>query len=329
MDPEQSSLLAKGRECIEIEAEALRATAAELDESFLKAVELLAATHAAGGKIILTGLGKNSHIAQKLVGTFNSTGAPACFLDPVNALHGDLGVCSAGDLALLFSNSGETEELIRLLPLLKRNGLATIGITGNAASALGSGCDTVLSYQVPREACPLELAPTASTTAALALGDALAMVLLETRGFTREDYAKLHPAGNLGRILLVKVSDVMLTGDRFATAPDTCTTHEAIVEMTRAKAGCIALVDQETGKLAGIFTDGDFRRSALRSPDFLNTAVAEFMTRTPVTVRDDVLAVDALQIFETHDIDDLLVVDSENRPVGLVDAQDLPRLHLV
>jgi len=329
METEQSSLLARGRECIEIEAAALHATAAALDESFLAAVDLLLRTHAAGRKIILTGLGKNAHIAQKLVGTFNSTGAPACFLDPVNALHGDLGMCAAGDAAVMFSNSGETEEIIRLLPLLKRNGLTTIAVTGKADSTLGTGADLALVYRVPHEACPLQLAPTASTTAALALGDALAMVLLERRGFTREDYANLHPAGNLGRILLVKVTDVMRTGDRFPVAPATCTTHEAIVEMTRAKAGCIALVDPDTGKLAGIFTDGDFRRSALKTPDFLQTPVSAFMTRTPVTVRDDTLAVDALKVFEQHDIDDLLVVDADNRPVGLVDAQELPRLHLV
>lgn len=329
MDAEQSSLLARGRECITIEAEALQATASALDVSFAEAVGMLEAALASGRKIIFCGIGKSAHIAQKLVGTFNSTGVPSCFLDPVNALHGDLGLCMSGDIAVLLSNSGATEEVVRLVPLLKRFGVSTIALTGAAPNALASACDTSLTYVVPREACPLKLAPTASTTAALALGDALAMVLLERRGFSREDFARLHPSGNLGRILLLRVSDVMRTGDRFPCQPQTCTTQEAIIAMTRAKAGCLALVDPANGELTGVFSDGDFRRSALTGPDFLQRPVLEFMTRNPVLVRDHALAVDALKIFEDSKIDDLLVVDEKNCPVGLVDGQDLPRFHLV
>lgn len=329
MDAEQSSQLARGRECILIEARALEATAAALDESFVAAVELLHATVSAGRKIITAGIGKSGSIAEKLVGTLNSIGAPTCFLDPVNALHGDLGLCSEGDCAILFSNSGTTEELLRLVPLLKRFGLRTLALTAHAGSPLARGCDLALTYRVPAEACPLKLAPTASTTAALATGDALAMVLLEKRGVTRDDFARLHPAGNLGRSLLLRVSDVMRTGERFACQPDTCTVQEAIVAMTRAKAGCIALVRPDDGTLSGVFTDGDFRRCALTGPDFLSKPVAAFMTRQPKVVRTSALAVDALRVFEASRIDDLLALDDDGRPVGVVDGQDLPQFRVV
>lgn len=328
MEAEQSRLLARGRECILTEAEALAATAERLDATFVQVVTTLAATLDAGHKVIFSGVGKSSSIAQKLAGTFNSIGAPACVLDPVNALHGDLGLCAAGDAAVLISNSGTTEELVRLVPLLKRFGLRTVALTAGATSTLAQGCDHVLRYHVPREACPLKLAPTASTTAALALGDAVAMVLLELRGFTQDDFARLHPAGHLGRTLLLRVSEVMRARERLPCLPETATIQEAITAMTRAKAGCLALVAPD-GRLAGIFTDGDFRRSALAGPDFLQRPVSAHMTRQPITVREDVLAVEALKIFEAAKIDDLLVIDADGRPVGIVDGQDLPRFHLV
>ncbi len=329
MDAEQSSQLARGRACILTEARALEATAAALDETFVAVVRALHDTLAASRKVIAAGVGKSGAIAEKLVGTFNSIGAPACFLDPVNALHGDLGLCSEGDCALLLSNSGTTDELLRLVPLLKRFGLRTVALTAHAESPLARACDLALTYRVPAEACPLKLAPTASTTAALATGDALAMVLLEERGFTRDDFARLHPAGNLGRSLLLRVSDVMRTGDRFPCQPDTCTVQEAIVAMTRAKAGCIALVDAKDGRLSGVFTDGDFRRCALSGPDFLTRPVATFMTRQPKSVRAGALAVEALRIFEASRIDDLLAIDDDGRPVGIVDGQDLPQFRVV
>ncbi len=329
MDAEQSSLLARGRACITTEAEALRATAEALDEAFVRVVRLLEETLARNRKIVLSGVGKSAHIAQKLAGTFNSCGAQAVFLDPLNALHGDLGIVAEGDAALLLSNSGATEELVRLLPLLRRFGLRTVTITANAGAALAKNCDETLTYRVPAEACALPLAPTASATAALALGDALAMVLRERRGFTREDFARLHPAGHLGRILLLEVADIMRTGERFPCLPEHCTIRQAILAMTRAKAGCLALVDPATGRSSGVFTDGDFRRGALDGDGFMDRPVADFMTRRPVTIRDDALAVDALKLFETSKIDDLLVLDADRRPVGLVDGQDLPRFHLV
>jgi arabinose-5-phosphate isomerase len=249
-------------------------------------------------------------------------------LDPVNALHGDLGLCAEGDTAILISNSGTTEELVRLVPLLKRFGLRTVALTSHAESTLATACDQLLLYRVPREACPLALAPTASTTAALAMGDALAMVLLEIGGFTRNDFARLHPAGHIGRSLLLRVAEVMRPKDRLPCLPVTATIQEAITEMTRAKAGCLAVVSAD-GRLAGVFTDGDFRRCAISTPDFLHKPVENFMSRKPITVREDVLAVEALRIFEAYKIDDLLVIDAENRPVGIVDGQDLPKFHLV
>ena len=329
MTLDASTTLRRGRTCLAIEAAALRATAAGLDENFVTVARAVASTITAGKKLIFTGVGKSAHIAQKLAGTFNSTGAISCFLDSTQALHGDLGLCDDGDLAILLSNSGQSGEMLRLLPLLKRFGLKTIALTGSPESELARGADLRLLYRVPREACPLKLVPTASTTAALALGDALAMVLLESRGLTREDFARFHPAGNLGLVLLLKVKDVMRTGERLPVAPDQATTQEAILRMTKAKAGSIALVNRRTGKLTGILTDGDFRRSALSGPDFLQQPVATFMTRTPRTIRDDALAVAALKLFEQHKIDDLIVVNRAGKPVGLIDGQDLPKLKMV
>ena len=322
------SALARARACIRLETEALTATAKGLDGQFVATARAVEATIAAGRKLIFSGVGKSAHIAQKLAATFNSTGVTSCFLDATQALHGDLGLCADGDLALILSNSGQTEEVLKLLPLLKRMGVRIVAFTSHADSDLAKNSDHLLLYRVPREACPLELAPTSSTTAALALGDALAMVLLEARGLTRDDFAKYHPAGNIGALLL-KVRDIMRTADRLPIAPDTVTLQEAILAMTKAKSGSIALVHVKSGKLTGILTDGDFRRSALTGPDFLSQPVTAFMTRSPKIVRDDALGVDALRIFELHKIDDLIVVNARGQPVGLVDGQDLPKLKIV
>ena len=320
--------LTRARACIKLESAALAATAKSLGADFVATARAVEATVAAGRKLIFSGVGKSAHIAQKLTGTFNSTGVASCFLDATQALHGDLGLCADGDLAIILSNSGQTDEVLKLLPLLKRQGVRIVAFTKNADSDLAKNADFHLIYQVPREACPLSLAPTASTTAALALGDALAMVLLEERGFTSDDFAQFHPAGNIGALLL-KVKDIMRTADRLPIAPDSVTTQDAVLAMTRAKSGSIALVHAKTGKLTGILTDGDFRRSALTGPDFLSKPVATFMTRTPKTVRDDALGVDALRLFELHKIDDLIVVNARGQPVGLIDGQDLPKLKIV
>jgi len=329
MTHDAQSALVRGRECIRIEMEALQATAEALDASFVAVVQAVETAAQAGRKLIFSGVGKSAHIAQKLVGTFNSTGVASGFLDATQALHGDLGVCAEGDLAFLLSNRGQTEEVLRLVPVLRRFGVRIVAFTGNPASDLAKTADLRLLYRVPREACPLALAPTASTTAALALGDALAMVLLKARGLTRDDFAKFHPAGNLGRVLLLRVKDIMRTGDRLPVAPDTVTTQDAILAMTRARSGSIALVHARTGKLTGILTDGDFRRSALSGPDFMQQPVARFMTRKPRTILETALGVDALRMFEQHKIDDLIVLNARGQPVGLVDGQDLPKLKIV
>ena len=323
------SALARARRCFRLESDALAATARSLGADFIATARAVETTVASGGKLIFSGVGKSAHIAQKIAATFNSTGVSSCFLDPTQALHGDLGLCAEGDLAILLSNSGQSDEILRLVPLLKRFGLRLVAFTAHADSDLGRAADLRLLYRVPREACPLKLAPTASTTAALALGDALAMVLLEARGLTRDDFAKYHPAGNLGRVLLLRVSDIMRTADRLPIAPDTVTLQDAILAMTKAKSGSIALVAQKTGRLTGILTDGDFRRSALTGPDFLTRPVAAFMTRRPKTIAADALGVDALRLFEAHKIDDLIVIDARGRPVGLIDGQDLPKLKIV
>ena len=329
MTHDPQSVLARGRECIRIELEALQATAESLDESFVSVVEAVEAVLQAGRKLIFSGVGKSAHIAQKLAGTFNSTGVTSCFLDATQALHGDLGLCAPGDLAVLLSNSGQSAEMLRLLAMLKRFEINTVALTSNPDSEIARDADLRLLYRVPREACPLRLAPTASTTAALALGDALAMVLLERRGFTREDFARLHPAGNLGTALLLKVKDIMRTGERLPVMAEQRTVQDAILGMTEAKAGCIALINEGTGKLTGILTDGDFRRHVLSHPDFLSQPVTRFMTRTPKTVRADALAVDALRVFDRYKIDDLIVIDDAGCPVGIVDVQDLPKMKLL
>lgn len=326
---QSKTALARARACIRIETAALAETARGLGEEFVATARAVEATAADGGKLVFSGVGKSAHIAQKVAATFNSTGVSSCFLDATQALHGDLGLCAEGDLAFLLSNSGQSDEILRLVPLLKRFGLKVVAFTGHADSDLAKSADYHLLYRVKREACPLELAPTASTTAALALGDALAMVLLEARGLTRDDFAKYHPAGNLGRVLLLRVRDIMRSGARLPVAPDTVSTQDAILAMTRAKSGSIALIAKKTGKLSGILTDGDFRRSALTGPDFLQKPVAAFMTRAPKTIRDDALGVDALRLFEAHRIDDLIVVDAHGKPVGLIDGQDLPKLKIV
>ncbi|AKC81710.1 KpsF/GutQ family protein [Verrucomicrobia bacterium IMCC26134] len=322
-------VLKRARLCLQIEEQALAATRDNLGPGFVEVARAFHDAITSGRKLIFTGVGKSAHIAQKLAGTFNSTGAPSCFLDATQALHGDLGMVSEGDVALILSNSGQTDEVLKLVPVLRRFGLNLVAFTSKADSDLAQGCDLRLIYTVPREACPLALAPTASTTAALALGDALAMVLLEARGLSRDDFARYHPAGNLGRVLLLKVGDIMRAGDRLPIAGDDITLQDAILRMTKARSGSIALVHPKSGKLTGILTDGDFRRSALKGGDFLSQPVKTFMTANPKTISASALGVDALRMFEAHKIDDLIVVDAKGKPVGLVDGQDLPKLKIV
>lgn len=323
------NILASARNCLRLEQAAIADTIEKLDDSFVTAIHLIEAAILGENKLVFTGVGKNVPICLKLAGTFNSTGVPAAFLDPNQALHGDLGLCRKGDVCLLISNSGETEDLIRLLPSLKRLGLKTIAITAVPDSSLCGYCDHILLYHYNQEACPLNLAPTASTTAALAVGDALAMVYLEMRGFSKEDFAKYHPAGSLGKSLLMTVDEIMRTGERFATGSESLTVQEALLSITKARCGSIALCDTASGRLTGVFSDGDFRRAALETPDILNQPVRNFMTHSPKTVASGSLAVAALRVFEAFSIDDLVVVDSGEHPIGLIDGQDMPRLRIV
>ena len=321
-------IIAKGRRCIDIEAEALTQTSAALDADFAAIAQSLIDTLEKGNKLIFSGIGKSAHIARKLVGTFNSIGAPSSFLDPVNALHGDMGLCRKGDALLAFSNSGETEELLRLVTLVSRFDLQSVAVTSRKDSSLSQICSASLVYSADKEACPLDLAPTASSTACMAIGDAVAMVILEARAFSREDFARFHPGGSLGKSLAVRVDEIMRPSGQFAQLPDSATCEDCLQQMTNPNSGCIALTDAK-GALSGVFTDGDIRRLVLSDPEFLKKPVATFMTPNPITISAGSLAVEALRIFESRKIDDLIVIDSDGRPIGVIDGQDLTKVRMV
>lgn len=323
-----SRIITQGKRCIEIEMDALAQTRESIDERFVEIVETLHRTLEKGKKLIFSGIGKNAHVCEKLVGTFNSTGAPSCFIDPVRALHGDLGLCCEGDILFAFSNSGETEELLRLVSMVKRFDLTTVAVTSKNNSSLATQCDKLLPYIVKKEACPLEMAPTASTTAAMAIGDAVAMVLLEYRAFEKEDFAKYHPGGMLGQSLTPGVAKIMRKGEQFATASDEQTCRDCIKIMSHPNSGSIALIDQN-GKLSGVLTDGDIRRLVLQNNSFLDRAVSEYMTKNPIVIAEDSLAVEALKVFETHRIDDLIVINDKNEPIGIIDGQDLTKVRII
>jgi arabinose-5-phosphate isomerase len=318
----------RAREVMDVEIAGMEKVRDSINGNFSTAIDWILATIKNGGKVVVTGVGKNFHIGQKMVATFNSTGTPSALLHPIEAMHGDFGLVGEKDIALALSYSGGSDELLALLPALKRRGLKIIGMTGDAASPLGQQSDLILPITVDREACPFGMAPTTSTTVTLALGDALAIVLLEARGFKKEDYAKLHPGGAIGRTLLLKVSDVMRTKDRLAKVKSGAKVKEAVLAMTGARSGCVAVVDEKE-KLLGIFTDGDLRRHLIKTPDITEVAIDSVMTRNPVTLKEDQLAVDILQIYEQKNIDDLIVVDDAGHIVGAVDIQDLPKLKIL
>lgn len=318
----------QARRVIQLEIEQLQRLHARLDGAFSQAVDLLLECLRRRGKFIVCGVGKSGSIGHKLGATLNSTGATTVVLNVGDALHGDLGVIDPGDLAVLLSYSGETAELLDLLPHLKRFGLPVIAITGAADSTLARNADVVLDVHVTQEACPLNLAPTASTTTMLVLCDALAMVLLEARGFQAEDFARLHPGGSLGRALLTRVKDVMRSGGQLALITPETTVKDALEAMTRARSGAAVVVDAE-GMLAGVFTHGDFVRAFQRDNAISSKPVREFMTVQPVSIQADKLAAEVLATLEKCRIDDLVVVDDTGRPVGMVDTQDLTRLRLV
>ena len=320
--------LVQARKVFDIELAALKAVRAQLNKSFDFAVETIADALAQRGKIVVVGIGKSGNVGQKIAATLTSTGSTSVVLNSVDALHGDLGIIADGDVILALSYSGESDELLNLLPALKRFSVKIISFTGNLKSSLAKHSDVALNVKVPKEACPFNLAPTSSTTAMLVMGDALAMAVLQARGFKQKDYARLHPSGAIGRAMLLKVGDIMRTGNRNAVANENLPVKEALLVMTHAKSGSLSAVNTR-GRLAGVFTDGDFRRHMAGDENLLSKPLKKVMTRNPICIREDALATEALKIFNERNIDDLIVVNAKREPVGLVDSQDLPKLKII
>ena len=324
VDPQRA--LALARNVLATEAQAIESLATRLGAPFVAALDLMLGCR---GRVVVSGIGKSGHVARKLAATLASTGTPAFFVHPAEAGHGDLGMITPDDVVVMLSNSGETDELVLLTPHLKREGAKLIALTGNEQSALAQSADVHLDAAVDAEACPLGLAPTASTTAALALGDALALALLDARGFSVDDFARSHPGGALGRRLLTRVSDVMRTGADVPRVRETATLADAIVEISSKGMG-MTIVTTREGQVAGIFTDGDLRRCLARGTDVMQRPVAESMTRTPRTIEAHRLAADCVLLMETPPkVTQLVVVNGDNVPVGAVHMHDLFRARVV
>ncbi|GFM67600.1 KpsF/GutQ family sugar-phosphate isomerase [Pseudomonas lijiangensis] len=316
-----SDLTQSAQRTIRLEMEAIQGLFGHLDGDFVRACEMILASK---GRVVVVGMGKSGHIGRKIAATLASTGTTSYFVHPAEASHGDMGMITRDDIILALSNSGTTNEIVTLLPLIKRLGIKMISLTGNPTSVMAKAADVNLNVQVEHEACPLNLAPTSSTTAALVMGDALAVALLEARGFTAEDFAFSHPGGALGRRLLLKVENVMHTGNALPKVQRGTPLRDALLEMTRKGLGMTAIVDAD-GKLAGIFTDGDLRRTLDRPIDIRETTIDEVMTLHGKTARADMLAAEALKIMEDHKIGALIVVDADDRPTGAFNLQDLLR----
>ena len=317
----------RAKEIMDIEMEGLRQARDGLGVAFSRAVRLILGQLQAGGKIVVTGVGKSLHVGQKMAATLTSTGSPATTLHPSEAMHGDFGILQPNDVLIALSYSGGSDELLTLIPVVRRQQVKIVTMTGMTRGGLADLSDEVIPVIVSREACPFNMAPTASTTAMMAIGDALAIVLLEARGFRREDYARLHPGGAIGRSLLLRVTDIMRTGERVARVPMNALVRDAVVAMTRCRSGSVAITTDD-GRVAGIFTDGDLRRHLADLRDLTERPIREVMSPDPVTVRQSALAVEVLHLFEEHAIDDLIVLDDEGLLSGLVDIQDLPRLKI-
>jgi len=323
-----ADFLARARQVMDVEIEGLQRARDALGDGFTETVRLILATLEKGGKIVCTGVGKNLHIAEKLSATLASTGSTSVTVNPIQAMHGDLGIVSANDVLLALSFSGESDEVIKLIPAVRRLNIPIIGMVGVPDSTLAKMSDIVLCVKIGKEACPFGMAPTTSTTATLAVGDALAMTLLDARKFKVENYARLHPSGAIGRALVLRVRDIMRTGEKVAQLPIGATVTEAIMAMTAAKSGA-ALITSDDGSLAGIFTDGDLRRQISKGANLLQSPVSDYMTRKPISVSADALAVDVLRVFETYKIDDLPVVETDGTLAGYVDIQDLPKMKVM
>jgi len=312
------------KEVIKIERDALSSLISRIDGNFSKACELILRSK---GRVVVMGLGKPGFIAQKVSATLSSTGTPSLFLHPAEALHGDLGRVTKDDVVLAFSNSGHTEEIVKLLPLVKKIGAKLIAFAGNKNSPLAKHSDVVLDVSVKKEACPMNLAPTASTTAMLAMGDALAVALLEKKGFKVEDFAFFHPGGNIGKKLL-KVSDIMRKGRNHPVVKENARIKDVLFQITKARAGSATVVNK-SGAMTGIFTDGDLRRHLEKDGFSLEGPVSRVMTKNPISIDENKLAAEALEILRTRKIDEMPVVDKRKRPIGLLDVQDLLKAGIV
>lgn len=321
----EAALKQLARAVIETEARAVSELLEHIDEHFVSACRVILACK---GRVVVLGVGKSGHIGNKIAATLASTGTPAFFVHAAEAAHGDLGMITADDVVLVLSNSGETDEVKQLLPVLKRLDVDIIAMTGNSGSYLAQHADINLDASVNEEACPLGLAPTSSTTAALVMGDALAVALLESRGFTREDFARSHPAGQLGRRLIIRIRDLMHSGDDVPVVATSATVSEAIVEISEKRLGMTATINDD-GSVAGVFTDGDLRRALGRGMDPHQTAVSEVMASNPVSIGPDTLAVDAVQLMQDKHIQGLLVIDDQQQLVGVLNFHDLLRAGVV
>ncbi len=314
-----------GLAVIQVEAEAISSLAKQINDDFISACKLL---FSCVGRVIVVGMGKSGHIAGKIAATLASTGTPAFFVHPGEASHGDLGMITKQDVILVLSNSGETEEILKILPLIKRLGIPLIAMTGNPLSTLAKDATIHINVSVEQEACPLGLAPTSSTTAALVMGDALAISLLEAKGFTRDDFALSHPGGSLGRRLLLRVSDIMHTGSNIHSVPETARISDALLEMTEKKLGMTAIVNADN-QVIGIFTDGDLRRTLAKSRDIHQTVISEVMTNHCSVISADILAAEAMQIMEKKKINALIVVSDQKQAIGALNMHDLIRAGIV
>ncbi len=317
--------LALAREVIIIEAAAVQALTQRIDDNFLHALNIILSCE---GRVIVSGMGKSGHIARKIAATMSSTGTPAYFVHPGEASHGDLGMITSEDVFIALSYSGESDELMTIVPVIKRQGAKLISLTGNPGSSLALAADAHLNGAVDKEACPMGLAPTASTTAALALGDALAVALLDAKGFGEEDFARSHPGGSLGRRLLTHVRDIMHTDQKIPAVPHNATLADAILEMSRKGLGMTAIVD-EANHVLGIYTDGDLRRTLEKKLDFATTMVNTVMSRKPHSTTADALAVEAVRIMEERNINQMLVTDAGNKLVGALNMHDLLRAKVI
>lgn len=324
-------MISRATEVLDIEIAGLQCAKKRINEDFCAITEAILHTLEEGGKVVVTGIGKNLHIGEKISATMASTGTTSMLLNPVQAMHGDLGMVTSKDIVLAISYSGESTEVIKLIPALRRLGVKVIGMTGKVDSTLAKDSDWVYLIDCGNEACPFNMAPTTSTTATLALGDALAMVLVDAREFKKESFAILHPAGAIGRTLLFRVKDIMRQGNRLAVITECATVKDAVIAMTTVKAGCACIVDDENN-LVGVFTDGDLRRifsDATLATNPMVTPVAQVMTKNPISIKLNALAVEVLHTFENYKIDDLPVIDDLGKLMGYVDIQDLPRMKIM